>query len=118
MASKIQIFSCYAPQDEDLARELGEHIGALQRQGFFDIYDAREISAGEEWEKEIDRYLRSADIILLLISVYFINSDFCYLIETQQAIERHMSGEACVIPVILRPVYWEKTPFARLQSLP
>lgn len=118
MASKIQLFLCYAPQDESLAEELGQYMGGLQRQGFFDVYDAREISAGEEWAKEIDKYLNSADIILLLISSYFINSDFCYLVETRRAIERHMRGEACVIPVILRPVYWKQTPFAGLQPLP
>ncbi len=36
----------------------------------------------------------------------------------RQAIARHERGEACVIPVILSSVYWQGTPFAKLQALP
>ncbi len=32
--------------------------------------------------------------------------------------ERHERGEARVIPVILRPVYWQGAPFGKLQALP
>ncbi len=32
--------------------------------------------------------------------------------------ERHESKDACVIPIILRPVYWQKAPFGKLQALP
>ena len=34
------------------------------------------------------------------------------------AMARHKKGEARVIPVILRPVDWEKAPFSILQALP
>ena len=32
--------------------------------------------------------------------------------------ERHERGDARVIPVILRPVYWQGAPFGKLQALP
>lgn len=32
--------------------------------------------------------------------------------------ERHDLGEACVIPIILRPVDWNGAPFGKLQALP
>jgi hypothetical protein len=32
--------------------------------------------------------------------------------------ERHRCGEAVVIPILLRPVYFEGTPFGKLQALP
>lgn len=32
--------------------------------------------------------------------------------------ERHESGEAKVIPIILRPTDWKNTPFSKLQFLP
>ena len=35
-----------------------------------------------------------------------------------QAVGRHECGEACVIPIILRPIYWQKAPFGKLQALP
>ena len=36
----------------------------------------------------------------------------------QRAIERHERGEAHVIPVILRPVFFQRAPFAKLMPLP
>ena len=76
------------------------------------------IGAGQEWEGQIDEHLNSARIILLLISSDFIASDYCYDIEMRRAMSRHEAGEACVIPIILRPVDWEAAPFSKLQVLP
>src|SRR5947209_11211551 len=45
-------------------------------------------------------------------------SDHCYRVEVKRAIERHERGEARVIPVILRPVYWQGAPLGKLQALP
>lgn len=118
MASNIEIFLCYAHEDELLRNELARHLGVLKRQGFFDIWHDRKIIAGTEWEHEIDKHLNTAQVILLLISQYFIDSDYCYLIEMQRAVERHDCGEASVIPVILRPVFFQRAPFAKLMPLP
>ena len=118
MASTIEIFLCYAHEDVDALKELVIHLGVLKRQGFLNVWFDREISAGEEWAREIDKHLNTAQIILLLVSHYFMVSDYCYLVEMKQAIERHERGEARVIPVILRPVYYQKSPFAKLQPLP
>ena len=94
MASNIEILLCYAHEDELLRNELARHLGGLKRQGFFDIWHDRKIIAGTEWEREIDEHLNSAQIILLLVSQYFMDSDYCYLIEMKRAIERHERGEA------------------------
>lgn len=32
--------------------------------------------------------------------------------------ERHQAGEARVIPILLRPVYWAGAPFSQLEVLP
>jgi len=82
------------------------------------MWHDRKISAGLEWENEIDTYLQKAHIILLLISPDFLASQYCFSIEMKQAIERHERGEARVIPIILRPVYWQGAPFGKLEVLP
>src|SRR5207237_2712073 len=64
------------------------------------------------------QHLNTARIILLLVSPDFIDSDYCYGVEMKRAMERHERGEARVIPVILRLVYWKKAPFGKLQALP
>src|SRR5437588_12184082 len=59
-----------------------------------------------------------ADVNLLLVSPDFIQSDYCYGKEMQQAIDRHSAKEAKVIPILLRSVDWTDTPFKHLQVLP
>jgi hypothetical protein len=112
------LFYSYAHTDELLRNELEKHLSSLQRQGIITGWHDRKISAGSYWAKDIDDNLNSASIILLLISPDFLASDYCYSIEMQQALRRHERGEAHVIPVILRPVYWQEEPLRNLQALP
>lgn len=114
----VKVFCCYAREDEPLLDQLKRHLRPLQRQGMIDISHDRDISAGAEWEREIDKHLNTSEIILLLISSDFMDSDYCYSIEMKRALERHERGEACVIPIILRPVYWKDALFSKLQALP
>ena len=114
----VTIFFCYAREDEALLNKLKTHLRPLQRQGLIDVWYDRNISAGTEWEQEINQQLNSAQIVLLLVSPDFMDSDYCYSIEMKRALERHTRGEAKVIPVILRPVYWHGEPLGKLQALP
>ncbi|SRR6266700_65322 len=114
----IKIFFCYAREDDTLVRALEKQLKALRRQGLIDIWYDREISPGMEWEQEIDKHLNSSQVILLLISPDFMDSEYCYGVEMQRAMERHERGEAHIIPIILRPVYWQGAPFGKLQVLP
>jgi len=113
----VKIFFCYAHEDEALLNKLKAHLRSLQRMGLIDIWHDRDISAGTKWEEEIDKHLNEANIILLLVSPDFMNSDYCYGNEMQQALERDKRGEASVIPIILRPVYWQGV-LGTLQALP
>ena len=62
--------------------------------------------------------MEHAGIILLLISADFLASQFIAETELPFALKRHDSGQATVIPVLLRPVEWRDAPFAKLQVLP
>lgn len=114
----VEVFFSYAHEDETLRDKLANHLKLLQRQGLINAWYDRDISAGEEWKKEIEQQLNSAQIILLLISDDFLASDFCWSVELERAMERHEAGEARVIPVILREVDWHGAPFGKLQALP
>ena len=114
----IEIFYSYSHEDEALRKELEKHLSSLRQQGFIAGWHDRMISAGTAWEHQIDSHLNTARIILLLISASFIASKYCYSIEMKRALERHEAGEARVIPIILRPVYWRSMPFGKLQVLP
>jgi tetratricopeptide (TPR) repeat protein len=118
MQQSLSIFISYAPEDEQIRNELEKHLSLLKRQSLIAGWHNRDIKAGTEWKEQIDEHLNNADIILLLISSDFLASDYCYETEMKHAMERHERGEARVLPIILRPVYWQGAPFGKLQALP
>jgi internalin A len=116
--STIELFYSYSHKDEELRDELENHLALLKRRDVIRGWHDRRITAGKEWADQIDGRLKSADVILLLVSADFLASDYCYDVEMQRAMERHAAGEAVVIPVILREVDWHSALFGKLQALP
>ena len=112
------LFFSYSHRDETLRNELEIHLTMLKRQGAITTWHDRRIGAGKEFGKEISHYLEEAEIILLLVSPDFLASDYCYDVEMARALDRHKSGEARVIPVILRPCDWHGAPFGKLLAVP
>jgi hypothetical protein len=58
----------------------------------------RRITAGSEIDSSISENLENAQIILLLVSSYFLASDYCYDIEMSRAMAKQQEGSARVIP--------------------
>lgn len=114
----VSVFFSYSHKDEEYRDELEIHLSALKRQGLIEVWHDRRIQAGSEIDGEIESRLESADIILLLVSPYFIASDYCYGIEMKRALERHHANQARVIPVIVHPCDWHETPFGKLRATP
>jgi hypothetical protein len=110
----IKLVFSYAHADEALRNELENHLAPLKRQGLIQSWHDRRIVPGQKFSGEIERHFQDADIILLLVSSDFINSDYCYDIEMRVAIERHNRHEAVVIPVILRLCHWYDLPFGKI----
>ncbi|HEY0173241.1 MAG TPA: tetratricopeptide repeat protein [Pyrinomonadaceae bacterium] len=118
LTEALELFYSYSHEDEDLRDGLQTHLSTLKRQNVINGWHDRRVVAGEEWGGEIDEHLKTADIILLLVSSDFLASDYCYATELTLAMRRHDDGEACVVPVILRPCDWKGVPFGKLQALP
>ena len=118
MTGAVNVFFSYSHKDEALRNELEKHLSVLKRQGLISAWHDRKIGAGAEWEKSIDANLKAAHIILLLVSADFLASDYCWDMEMQEALRQHEAGEACVMPIILKPVRWQGSPFGKLQALP
>ena len=118
MNAPLKIFLSYAHEDEIHRETLGKHLRELAREGLVDIWHDRMITGGREWAGVIDAALKSADIVLLLISADFLDSDYCNDKELTEALRMHDGGTARVVPVILRSSDWEHSKFARLNALP
>lgn len=114
----LDVFYSYAHEDKALVKDLIAALGLLRQQGIIKNFFDCEIVPGEEWDSVIRQQLNEAEIILLCVSSDFLNSDYIYRVELQAAMERHQSGTATVIPIILRSADWMGAPFAALQALP
>jgi tetratricopeptide (TPR) repeat protein len=113
-----KLFYSYSHKDEELRDQLQKHLALMKRQGLIEEWHDRRITVGDEWGGQIDQHLQEADVILLLISADFLASSYCYDVEVDQAMRRHETGDAVVIPVVLRPADWHGAPFGKLQALP
>ena len=118
MPEKLSIFLSYAHEDEAMKIQLDKNLIMLKKSDKISVWQDRQILAGMEWDETIAKELASADIILLLISVDFNNSQYIWDKELKIAMERHERNEARVIPIILRTCEWGEMPYAKLQALP
>ena len=114
----IDIFFSYSHKDEALRDELEIHLSMLKRQGLVRVWHDRRIPPGGEVHDNISNHLEEADVILLLVSPYFLASDYCYDVEMKRAMERHNKGEAILIPVILEPCDWLNSMFKSIRATP
>ena len=112
------VFFSYSHVDEDLRNKLEEHLALLKRQGVVEAWHDRRLTAGDVVDQGISAELERADVILLLVSSAFMNSNYCYEREMGRALERHEEGSARVIPVILRHCDWMSSPFGKLLAAP
>ncbi len=114
----VTMFVSYAHEDAVLRKRLYDHLGGLRAANLIkDWYDG-EIIAGSSWAGEIRARMSEAEIVILVVTAAFLGSDFIRRVEMQDALERHRRGTAKVIPVIMRPVYWQDTDLSELQALP
>lgn len=116
--AKLRLFISYSHEDEKLKNDLDKHLVMLKRSGKIEVWNDRKLIAGEEWDTGIKKEMHAADIILLLISADFNNSEYIWKEELTHAMDRHEQGTARVIPVILRKCEWQEMPYAKLQALP
>jgi formylglycine-generating enzyme required for sulfatase activity len=118
MTEPIKVFLSYSHKDDELKKEFCDHLAILQHNQLIAAWQDRNIDAGTEWADAIHQNLEQAEIILLLVSSAFMASRYCYSIEMQQALKRHKSGAAIVIPVIIRDSSWTTSPLGQLQAVP
>jgi len=118
MFVKLPIFFSYSHEDDAYRHDLEKHLKILERHNLIEGWSDRKIAPGSNWQEDINFYLTKAKVILLLISADFLESDYCYETETIFALEQHEKGLATVIPILIRPCYWEIAHFKDLQILP
>jgi hypothetical protein len=114
----VEIFYSFVEVDAPFLEQLEHHLSILRHEGTIKTWHKHQIIGGRKWQMELDYYLNTASLILLLISSDFLASDYQYGVELQRAIDRHNENEARVIPILLRSCDWKGASFAKLQMIP
>lgn len=115
----VRVFISYSSRDGNSREHLERHLSVLKQKNKIVIWHDRMIPPGWKWDNEISNQLNSAHIILLLISDYFLDSEYCISKEMARAIERFEADDADIIPIILDYCDWENVDqLQMLQALP
>lgn len=115
----VTIFISYAQEDAPYREALAKHLAGLRRSGKVTVWSDNQISPGEVWGEETKEHLRQADLVALLISKDFINSDSIWDNELMQSLERREKGEAVMLlPILVEPCNIETTILGKIQRLP
>lgn len=115
---KRSIFISYSHKDEKYKDELLKMIKPLIYKRVFDIWHDRMIDAGDSWNEEIERELRSCYIAILLVSKDFLASRYIFDQELTILLQRRQYEDVLVIPIILEDCLWKETQLAQIQALP
>ena len=82
----VSLFYSYAHEDEPLRDELQRHLKILQLRGLIAPWHDRAILPGQAWDREIHAELQRAELVLLLLSVDFLSSDYILGVELKTAL--------------------------------
>jgi len=115
----IKLFISYSHADEEHKIQLEKHLKAISRTLPLSYWSDRHLFAGEPVDEQIFQQLNTADIVLLLVSPDFINSDYCFTKEMERALERYEQEGNVVIPVIIRhTASWRSHKIGQIVALP
>jgi hypothetical protein len=116
----VTVFVSYSQSETDrpLRAELIKHLVLMRDERLVEVWDDQQIIGAANWEAELKERLKSADLILALVSIDFLSSEYIRTVELKVALDRHRRGEAKLLPIILSPCEWQRSPLAEIQVLP
>ena len=112
--SQWLVFVSYAHADRQfLDEELVPFLKQLELGGQITFWEDSQIGTGETWYTEIADRLDNAKVAILLITPPFLGSKFCQLEEIPVLLQRARQGKLMLLPLLVRPCYWENEPWLR-----
>ena len=107
-----KIFISYSKKDIAEMHEFLDHTVTLQEEGLISKPWTDEwIAFGKEWDNEIKHHIEECDILICLVSVHFLNTNYIRKTEITEA----MKQNKILVPIIIKPCDWEHCDFAKYQ---
>ena len=103
MEKKHSIFISYSHKDAEWLEEVKVHIKPLERFYGIEEWDDQKLRTSDKWREKISNALNDATIAVLLISPYFVASDFIVNNELQPLLENAEKKGVKIMPVMVSP---------------
>ena len=104
------VFISYSRKDKAWKDLLVSHLGVLEKAGRLRVWEDSRIMPGTDWFPEIANALGQTNVVVLLVSVASLTSDFILAEEVPRMLERRGDG-LVVYPVLVRPCAWDQVPW-------
>jgi putative peptidoglycan binding protein/TIR domain-containing protein len=102
-STRTKVFISYSHADKRWFQMLQVHLAPLERNGIVLPWDDTRIAPGTRWRDEIANNIRFAKVAVLLISAYFMASDFIARDELPRLLAAAKRESAVILPVIISP---------------
>src|SRR5260370_38147877 len=108
VASFPPVTVCFYFDSADLAfcEVLDRHLTPLKHNSRIQTWDERQVLAGQEVKQQREHHLSTDRLLVLLVSPDFLASEACQQ-QMEVALQRHWSGNATVIPILVRSCLWQ-----------
>lgn len=114
----MKAFISYSHKDQNYLERLKIHLAQMRREGLISDWTDQEIHVGSSLDDVIGTALSSSELFLALLSPDYIASNYCYNKEFKEAQKMQDEGKLIIVPVIIEPCEWQKTPFGNLKAIP
>lgn len=97
----LNVFVSYSHRDKKHLLKLKAHLAGLELEGAIRCWWDGLIEPGVLWERSLISAIESADIVVLLLTADFINSNYCVETELKSARERERRGQIDIVPILV-----------------
>ena len=116
---KPTVFISYSKSNVTQRKRLESELKILKNEGLLaSHWHDRMIDPGNDWDDTIQNKLAEADVVIVLVSVAALATDYITEDEITTALKRHNKGETVVVPVILEACRWDTNGLGELNALP
>ena len=112
------VFISYSHQDDEHKRALETHLAPLLKRNLLKLWSDSTILAGERLHDHINTALRECEVFISLLSASYVQSNYCYDIELEEAMRRYELQTCLVVPILVRSVNFSGLPIEQLKILP
>jgi small GTP-binding protein len=111
----LNVFISYSKADKNVKKRLKTVLHPLAREGKINIWDDSHLIPAEDWDEDIRIQLQESDVILCLVTIDFLGTDYIWKTELELA----KTNNITILPVIVDFCNWtEHEVLSKRSALP